>query len=107
MTGAALDGISIYTASRPIRRTAQVAAAWSAASVLALRLGRLGVFAGTAIAPGPGTAAGGGIGVILGGIIGYAIAETGVGIVYDWAEDTFFAAAEEVPVAPGQLPASP
>ncbi len=98
VVGATLDGISIATADRPWRRTAQVATAWTAAGLLAARLGRVGAGIGTLVEPGAGTVIGGGVGAALGGFIGYMSAEAVTGYVFDWAEDTIFLPAPEIAV---------
>jgi hypothetical protein len=45
---------------------------------------------GTLIEPGGGTAVGGVVGCIGGGVGGYIAGSKVGGIIYDWADDTFF-----------------
>jgi hypothetical protein len=98
VTGAVMDGVSIVVADRPWRRSLQVVSAWAAAGVGATQLGRIGAAFGSAIEPGGGTAIGGGIGAVAGAFIGYISAEAAAGYVYDFAAETIFLKAPEVPV---------
>jgi hypothetical protein len=85
-----MDVVSIVRASKPIRRASEVVAGWATAWVGCKVVGAGGAAAGTAAAPGPGTAIGGVAGCIIGGIGGYYGGSSIGGMIYDWAEDTVF-----------------
>lgn len=97
VVGVALDVISIVQASKPLRRTTQVVTAWTAAGLGCRTVGAGGAALGTFIEPGGGTIVVGAIGCVVGGVGGYFVGEKIGGVVYDWAEGTFFT---PLPVAP-------
>ena len=90
LVGVALDVVSIVQASRPLRRTAQVITAWTAAGIGCRAVGTGGAALGTFIEPGGGTIVVGALSCIAGGIGGYFAGEKIGGVIYDWAEGTFF-----------------
>jgi hypothetical protein len=90
VVGVSMDVVSIVRASKPIRRASEVVAGWATAWVGCKVVGAGGAAAGTAAAPGPGTAIGGVAGCIIGGIGGYYGGSSIGGMIYDWAEDTVF-----------------
>jgi hypothetical protein len=98
IVGVVVDGISIVQASKPMRRASQVVAGWAGAWAGCKVVGAAGAAGGTFIEPGGGTAVGGFAGCIIGGIGGYFIGQEVGGVVYDWAEDTFFTPLPEMPV---------
>jgi hypothetical protein len=97
VAGAAMDVVSIVSASRPLRRASEVVAAWAGAWVGCKVTGAGGAALGTAVSPGLGTAAGGVVGCVIGGIGGYFGGETIGASVYDWAEGTVFSPVPQVP----------
>lgn len=90
LVGAFIDILSIVQASKPLRRTTQVVTAWTGAGIGCRTVGAGGAALGTLIEPGGGTAVVGLLGCIAGGIGGYIAGEKIGGVVYDWAEGTFF-----------------
>ncbi len=88
--GAAIDLVSIVQASRPLQRTMQVVTAWTAAGISCRAAGAGLATVGTFVEPGGGTAAGGLLGCVIGGVGGYLFGEKVGGVVYEWAEGTFF-----------------
>ena len=98
VVGAAADIYSIVTASRPLRRSAQVVSGWTAASISCRAVGAAGAAWGSA-EPGLGTAIGGFVGCAVGAFIGYRAAEAAAGYLYDWADDTIFTPVPAEPVA--------
>ncbi len=95
--GVWLDVVSIVQASKPLRRTTQVVTAWTAAGLGCRAVGAGGAALGTFIEPGGGTIVVGALGCLAGGVGGYFAGEKIGGIVYDWAEGTFFT---PLPAAP-------
>ena len=89
VVGIAVDVWSIVQSSKPLRQTAKVVAGWSGAWAGCEVVGAAGAAAGS-IEPGGGTAVGGFLGCIGGGIGGYFVGSKVGGIIYDWADDTFF-----------------
>ena len=90
VVGIAIDVWSIVQSSKPLRQTTKVVTGWAGASAGCEVGGEALGAAGTFIEPGGGTAVGGFFGCIGGGIGGYFLGSEVGGIVYDWAEDTFF-----------------
>ncbi|CCE07296.1 membrane hypothetical protein [Bradyrhizobium sp. STM 3843] len=90
VVGVALDIWSIVQSSKPLRRTTQVVFGWAGAWAGCEGGGAVVGGIGTFIEPGGGTAVGGFVGCIGGGIGGYLFGSKVGGVVYDWAEDTFF-----------------
>jgi|SRR5215475_5668412 len=99
VVGIAVDVWSIVQASKPLRRASEVVAGWAGAWAGCEVAGAAGAKVGTLIEPGLGTAIGG-VGLcVIGGIGGYFLGSKAGGIVYDWAEDTFF-----TPLPAAELP---
>ena len=90
VVGIAVDVWSIVQSSKPLRQTAKVVAGWAGAWAGCEGGGAL--LGGTIgwIEPGGGNAVAGIVGCIGGGIGGYIFGSKAGGIIYDWAEDTFF-----------------
>lgn len=97
VASAAVDAISIVYASRPLRRASEVVAGWAGAWIGCEAAGTGGAAAGTALAPGLGTAAGGFLGCIIGGFGGYLGGSSLGAGVFDWAEGTVFSPVPQVP----------
>jgi hypothetical protein len=97
VAGAAMDAVSIVYANRPLRRASEVVAGWAGAWIGCEAVGAGGAVAGTAVAPGLGTAAGGFLGCIIGGFGGYLGGSSLGGGVFDWAEGTVFSPVPQVP----------
>lgn len=95
VVGVALDAVSIVTASRPLRRTAQVVSAWTGAVLGCKGGGAAGAGIGAFFA-GAGAAPGGIAGCAVGGFLGYLGGERVGGYLYDWAEGTVFTPLREV-----------
>jgi hypothetical protein len=89
VVGIAIDVWSIVQSSKPLRQTAKVVAGWAGAWAGCEVVGAAGAAVGS-VEPGGGTAIGGVLGCIGGGIGGYIFGSKAGGIIYDWAEDTFF-----------------
>jgi hypothetical protein len=89
VAGVALDIVSIVQASKPMRRASQVVAAWAGAWAGCKVVGAGGAAVGLAASP-LGSAVGGIGGCIIGGIGGYVGGSALAGVVFDWAEGTFF-----------------
>jgi hypothetical protein len=98
VVGVAVDVVSIVQASRPLRRASQVVAGWAGAWAGCKTIGAGGAAVGS-IKPGLGTAIGGIAGCVIGGVGGYIGGSTVAGLVYDWAEETFFTPLPEVSAA--------
>jgi hypothetical protein len=90
VVGIVSDAWSIVTSSKPLRQTAKVVGGWAGAWAGCEGGGAL--LGGTIgwIEPGGGNAVAGFVGCIGGGIGGYFVGSKAGGVVYDWAEDTFF-----------------
>ena len=97
VVGVAIDVVSIVQASKPMRRASQVVTAWAGAWAGCEVVGAGGAAVGTLASP-LGTAVGGVGGCIIGGIAGYFGGSVVGGVVYDWAENTFFTPLPEVDV---------
>jgi len=90
VVGITIDVISIVQATKPLKRASEVVAGWAGAWAGCKVVGQGGAYLGTAIEPGLGTAIGALGGCIIGGAAGYYAASAAAGVVYDWAEGTFF-----------------
>jgi hypothetical protein len=97
VAGAAVDAVSIVYASRPLRRASEVVAGWAGAWVGCKVVGAGGAVAGSAVAPGLGTASGAFLGCIVGGFGGYLGGSSVAAVVFDWAEGTVFSSVPQVP----------
>jgi len=95
--GVAIDGYSIYQASKPMQRATEVVTAWAGAWLGCKVVGAGGAAGGGAlgtavpvIGNAVGAAGGGLIGCIVGGVGGYIAGEKVGRVVYQWADDTKF-----------------
>lgn len=89
VVGVTIDAYSIVQADKPLRRATQVVSAWALAWAGCKVVGAGGAYLGSAGGP-LGTAIVGVGGCLVGGIGGYFGGELAAGVVYDWAEETFF-----------------
>jgi hypothetical protein len=90
VVGIATDLWSIVKSSNPLRRTTQVVTGWTGAWAGCEVGGQAVGAVGTFFEPGGGTAVGGFLGCIGGGIGGYIFGSKVGGIIYDYADGTFF-----------------
>lgn len=87
--GAAVDIASIVVASSPMRRASEVVSGWALAWAGCKVVGAGGAAAGMLASPAGAAIAGIG-GCIIGGYAGYRLGTQAGGVVYDWAQTTFY-----------------